>query len=66
MKTAAWACGMGKAKEVPEAIRKANEDGKKHLINVPTERHHHPASQSWAYYRHREGCRSFPLRKALA
>ena len=27
--------GMGKAKEVPEAIRKANEDGKKHLINVP-------------------------------
>ena len=28
--------GMGKAKEVPEAIRKANEDGKKHLINVPT------------------------------
>ena len=28
--------GMGKAKEVPEAIRKANEDGKKHLINEPT------------------------------
>ncbi|MCQ2453325.1 MAG: 30S ribosomal protein S5 [Clostridia bacterium] len=27
--------GMGKAKEVPEAIRKANEDGKKHLVNVP-------------------------------
>lgn len=27
---------IGKAKEVPEAIRKANEDGKKHLINVPT------------------------------
>ena len=28
--------GLGKAAEVPEAIRKANEDGKKHLINVPT------------------------------
>ena len=27
--------GMGKAKEVPEAIRKANEDGKKHLVHVP-------------------------------
>ena len=29
--------GTGKAKEVPEAIRKANEDAKKHLINVPLE-----------------------------
>ena len=28
--------GMGKAVEISEAIRKANEDGKKHLINVPT------------------------------
>ena len=27
--------GMGKAAEIPEAIRKANEDAKKHLINVP-------------------------------
>ncbi len=27
--------GMGKATEVPEAIRKANEDAKKHLMNVP-------------------------------
>ena len=26
---------IGKAKEVPEAIRKANEDAKKHLITVP-------------------------------
>ena len=28
--------GMGKATEIPEAIRKAVEDAKKHLINVPT------------------------------
>ncbi len=27
--------GMGKAAEIPEAIRKANEDAKKHMINVP-------------------------------
>ena len=27
--------GMGKAVEITEAIRKANEDAKKHLINVP-------------------------------
>ena len=26
--------GMGKAAEIPEAIRKANEDAKKHLVNV--------------------------------
>ena len=28
-------CGMGKATEIPEAIRKAVEDAKKHLVNVP-------------------------------
>ena len=28
-------CGMGKATEIPEAIRKAVEDAKKHLIHVP-------------------------------
>ena len=28
-------CGMGKAVEIPEAIRKATEDAKKSLINVP-------------------------------
>ncbi|MBQ8162230.1 MAG: 30S ribosomal protein S5 [Clostridia bacterium] len=27
--------GMGKAVEIPEAIRKANEDAKKALVNVP-------------------------------
>ena len=27
--------GMGKAAEIPEAIRKAKEDAKKHLVNVP-------------------------------
>ncbi|MGI6688143.1 MAG: 30S ribosomal protein S5 [Christensenellales bacterium] len=27
--------GMGKAAEIPEAIRKANENAKKHLISVP-------------------------------
>jgi len=26
---------MGKAAEIPEAIRKAGEDAKKHLVNVP-------------------------------
>ena len=29
--------GMGKAAEIPEAIRKATDDAKKHLINVPIE-----------------------------
>ncbi len=28
-------CGMGKATEIPEAIRKAVEDAKKHLVTVP-------------------------------
>ena len=28
-------CGTGKAVEIPEAIRKGNEDAKKNLINVP-------------------------------
>ena len=27
--------GMGKAVEIPEAIRKANEDAKKNMVNVP-------------------------------
>jgi len=27
--------GMGKAAEIPEAVRKAGEDAKKHLVNVP-------------------------------
>ena len=28
-------CGMGKAVEIPEAIRKANEDAKKAMVSVP-------------------------------
>ena len=28
-------CGMGKAVEIPEAIRKGTEDAKKNMINVP-------------------------------
>ena len=28
-------CGMGKAAEIPEAVRKAIEDAKKNMINVP-------------------------------
>lgn len=28
-------CGMGKAAEIPEAVRKATEDAKKHLVTVP-------------------------------
>ncbi len=27
--------GMGKAAEIPEAIRKANEDAKKHMVTIP-------------------------------
>ena len=29
-------CGIGKAQEIPEAVRKATEDAKKNLITVPT------------------------------
>ena len=29
-------CGLGKAQEIPEAVRKATEDAKKNLISVPT------------------------------
>ena len=28
-------CGLGKAQEIPEAVRKATEDAKKNLIEVP-------------------------------
>jgi len=29
-------CGLGKAQEIPEAVRKAIEDAKKDLVHVPT------------------------------
>ena len=29
-------CGLGKAQEIPEAVRKATEDAKKNIITVPT------------------------------
>ena len=36
--------GHGKAQEVPEAIRKAIEEAKKNMINVPGLEHYDPAS----------------------
>ena len=35
--------GLGKAGEVPEAIRKGVEDAKKHLIKIPMVGHDDPA-----------------------
>ncbi len=42
-------CGMGKATEIPEAIRKAVEDAKKHLIRVPLKETSIP-HESTGYY----------------
>jgi len=36
------ACGMGKATEIPEAIRKGVEDAKKKMLHHQPHRHHHP------------------------
>ena len=37
--------GLGKAQEIPEAVRKATEDAKKKLITVPTGRNNDPSQK---------------------
>ena len=34
--------GLGKAVEIPEAVRKGVEDAKRHMIEIPPGRHQHP------------------------
>ena len=47
--------GLGKANEVPEAIRKGSENAKKNLFRVPLHGSHHPARGARAL-RRRAGC----------
>ena len=55
--------GMGKAREVPMAIRKAIEQAKKNLIQPQPEGHFDSASGDWVSTV-RGKCCSSPLRKA--
>ncbi len=38
--------GLGKAQEIPEAVRKATEDAKKSIIEVPTVGNDYPSQES--------------------
>ena len=44
-------CGYGKAREVPEAIRKANDIARKNLFQVPLQGHHDPAPHRRSLWR---------------
>ena len=47
-------CGMGKAAEIPEAIRKGLDDAKKDMHHRPDRRHHH-SPRGDRRVRHRQG-----------